>query len=406
VSLGDSRVQRAFCFAIVVAALLVPGCNQSTPHYDEPRFVAAAPEGVSHRLLLIGDTGHAEHSSDPPWPALIERAAEMPQQTTIAVLGDLIYEHGLPAAASEERGRAEIRIAAQVDAIRRSGANSLFVPGNHDWDSSGPEGWERVRALEAYLRATQAKGARVSLQPTGGCPGPIAITPAAGLLRLIVLDTEWWLHAYAKPSREANPTACACTTETETASALEAALIAARAAGDHAVILAHHPLKGNGVHAGFSDWKMHVFPFTALSPDIYVPLPLLGSIMPILRVMRSPLLQDMTNPAYRNMIGAIEGAITSASRQGAAPLAYAAGHDHHLEVQKDDTFGYHLISGHGSNGHNTVVSYSDSTLFSHSSRWQPGFMQIDFYADRGARLAVVESTGPDSGIEMYSRWMD
>lgn len=391
---------------LIVASLLLSSCNQSTPYYREPQFAAADPDGIAHRLLLIGDTGHAEQFSDPPLEVLTARAAEMPEQTTIAFLGDLVYEHGLPAAPSDERVRAEIRIAAQVNAVRRSGAVGLFVPGNHDWANSGSDGWTRILALEGYLRAAAAGGARVALQPTGGCPGPITVSPAAGV-RFVLLDTQWWLHTFDKPGEGSIGTGCAHTTEPATSGALEAALVAAHGAGERAIVLAHHPLKGSGVHAGFSDWKMHVFPFTALSPELYVPLPLLGSVMPIMRALRSPLLQDMTNPSYRDMIAAVEGSITAAARQGAAPLAYAAGHDHHLEVQKDGELGYHLISGHGSNGYNTAVSYSDDTLFSHSNRWQPGFMQLDFYDDGRTRLAVIESNpDTDAAGEVYSHWME
>lgn len=386
--------------------LALAACSHSNPYYTEPRAVpAAAAEEVARRVLLVGDTGHADGVSAPPLDALSAHASEIPERTTVAFLGDLIYEYGLPAVGAPGRMQAERRIGVQVEVMRRSGAEGIFVPGNHDWDSSRAGGWAHVLELQTYLDAAATTGARVSVQPRGGCPGPVTPPLSAGV-RLIVLDTQWWLHGYDKPSVDANPTGCVHVDRAGVRAALAAELLTAHTEGDRAIVLAHHPLKSSGVHSGFSDWKMHVFPFTALNPDIYVPLPLLGSITPLLRALRSPLLQDMTNPQYRDMIAAIDGVLDDAARQGAAPLIYAAGHDHHLEVLESDGARYHLISGYGSDAHGTAVTHSDDTLFAHSGPRQPGFMQLDFLGDRRVRLAVIETApGADQGIEVYSRWL-
>lgn len=384
--------------------LWLPACTHSRPYFVEPQHVPADTIEVAHRLILIGDTGYSEDPGAAPLRALTLRAGEAPGRTAIAFLGDLIYEDGLPPVASPARARAERRIEAQIEAVRRSGATGIFIPGNHDWDDARAGGWARVLELEAYLDQASAGGARVSLQPRGGCPGPVAVSSHAGV-ELIVLDTQWWLHRYAKPRPGDNPTGCLHLDRAAVTAALAEALASARRRGAVSLVLAHHPLRSSGVHAGFSDWKMHVFPFTPLYRHAYVPLPVLGSIMPVLRAVRSPLSQDMSHPTYREMIAALGGALGEAARRGAAPLAYAAGHDHHLEVLRGDNAHYHLISGHGSAGHSTPVSHGTATLFAHEGG-RPGFMQIDFHEEGRARLAVIEADSKAAeGIETYSRWL-
>jgi hypothetical protein len=400
-------VRRNRTAAVVALLLSVSACNHSTPYSTEPRSVpGVAPEAIALRLILIGDTGRSETSSAAPLPALSAHAGEIADRTTVAFLGDLIYEYGLPPASALGRKEAEQRIDVQIEAVRRSAAGGIFVPGNHDWDSSRTEGWAHVLELQKYLDAAAAAGARVTQQPRGGCPGPAAV-PLTANVDLIILDTQWWLHGYAKPAIEQNQTGCTHVDRAGVRAALQAALLAAHAAGHRAVVLAHHPLKSSGVHAGFSDWKMHVFPFTAWNPDAYIPLPFLGSISPVLRALRSPLVQDMTNPIYKSMIASVGGALDYAAKAGAAPLLYAAGHDHHLEVMKSDDARYHLISGYGSATYGTVVTHGENTLFAHSGPQQPGFMQLDFLADGRVRLAVIEAlAAAQQGTEVYSRWLE
>src|SRR5207245_4563265 len=67
-------------------------------------------------------------------------------------------------------------------------------------DRQGPRGWDAIRRQERFLAALG--DARVALLPGGGCPGPRVVDLAGGV-RLVALDTEWWLHDGRKP---ANPT--------------------------------------------------------------------------------------------------------------------------------------------------------------------------------------------------------
>ena len=96
--------------------------------------------------------------------------------------------------------------------------------------------------------------------------------------------------------------------------------------------------------------------------------------------------------------------MTAGAALGAAPLVYAAGHDHSLQVfEGDASVGYLLVSGLGSPSKGTRVTSSARTLFAHARRGLTGFMQIDFSKDEGVRLSVIEAGARDGqGEEIWS----
>jgi hypothetical protein len=98
--------------------------------------------------------------------------------------------------------------------------------------------------------------------------------------------------------------------------------MALRDAGDrHAIVLGHHPLSSGGPHGAHFGWKEHLFPLREMNRSLWIPIPVLGSIRHVARMLGvSP--QDVPSDAYQQMIESIEGGFAAAP-----PLVYAAGHD-------------------------------------------------------------------------------
>lgn len=370
-----------------------------------------APHEIDHRLLLIGDAGAPDPDGEPALRVLSARARELPLQTTAVFLGDNVYETGMPDDTPlgdtpvdeildevllnlyESREDAERRLNAQVDAVTSAGAHAVFVPGNHDWDQFGIGGWDRIRSLDRYIDELQARGdTEIVLAPDGGCPGPVTIDLGTRL-RLIAIDTQWWLEgAGGKPTPEENPTGCEHLTESAVRRALERALLTA---GDReSVVVAHHPITTIGPHGGHYPPWVHLFPLHMLSTYVprlthWLPLPVLGSAMIWARQLRSPSAQDLSHPQYRRMREDLVISMEIARREGRAPLLFAAGHDHSLQVF-EERFGpdYSLVSGLGSSAKASAVGRSGQALFAHSSGERPGLMQVDFANDGRVRLSV------------------
>ena len=103
--------------------------------------------------------------------------------------------------------------------------------------------------------------------------------------------------------------------------------------------------------------KQYIFPFTDLKPNLYIPLPVIGTIYPIVRgVFGVP--EDLKHPAYANMIRDVQKVAKTHPN-----LIFVAGHEHNLQLIKDSSYNY-IVSGSGTKS--TRVSKSKKAPFTYS----------------------------------------
>jgi hypothetical protein len=391
--------------AVSSALITIASCSGSPSHdsrvycQDEPCFKASLEKGeVGYRVLLVGDAGalvvnnNKSPAPSPLFKTLETFAESAPDRTAIVFLGDNIYDAGLPDEAGDSlspdndcknRACAEQRIDAQIGVLKRSGARGFFVPGNHDWDNGGRKGWKRIKNLRKHLTAwRKTKKANVELVPKDGCPGPVTV-PLLGEkveVALIALDTQWWLHEYKKPD---NVSQCKQVTETGVLASLKKTIKEESSKQRHILLVAHHPLKSNGTHGGFYSLE-----------DLVRPIHLAEQMI---RKSAFAGRQDLHNPVYKNMRVKIEKAIDTAHEKNRAPLIYAAGHDHSMQIIKGRKGTFHLVSGAGSALGATRVGKGEGTLFSHTNKKTGGFIAVDYLQSGEIRFAVIEprSTGQE-----------
>jgi hypothetical protein len=376
---GIGRIgRRAAAWLVVPVLAVLPACSHTTP-YLNPKLAPQQPVGLTgpplYRLILVGDAG-APHPGGPVLGALQRWAAREAGRTLVVFLGDNAYPEGITAA---RRADAEMRLTHQVDAVAAGGAEALFVPGNHDWANGAAEGHTAILAQEAFI------GSRARFLPSGGCPGPelLDLPQSAPVVRLILLDTQWWLHRWDKPRA-----ACPAGTPDEVVARLRAALRT-----DLPIVVgAHHPPVTHGPHGGFFDWRAHVFPLRALKPWLWIPLPGLGSAYPLLRahVMKGD--QNFNSPSNIAMWARLDEALRS--HQGPSTLLFAAGHEHSLQILRGTSVEYVLVSGAGSEDEVTPVGSGTETVFAHE---HPGFMVLDVTEQRLV-ISVVEPVGGGDAV--------
>ncbi len=171
-----------------VAAALA--CSGPPPPQLQP-VPELAPDAIATSLYLIGDAGKPDSTGEPVLEALQRDLAARSSERVVVFLGDNAYPRGLPAPGQPGRHDAERNLKTQIGAITAHAARGYFVPGNHDWAKDGADGWEAIKRQDRFIDSLG--GGAVSLQPGGGCPGPktVDIGPR---LRLVLLDTQWWLH--------------------------------------------------------------------------------------------------------------------------------------------------------------------------------------------------------------------
>jgi hypothetical protein len=381
-------VNRFILARLIPVALGVLGCAGSPIPSTTP-VPALAPAEVQVSLYLIGDAGAPDRKGEPVLLALARDLDARGGRRVVLFLGDNAYPSGLPAPNTDGRREAERRLAQQVEVITASGATGYFILGNHDWAKYGKEGWQAVRRQEAFIDS--AGRGRVSLQPGGGCPGPRRIDIER--LRLLLLDTQWWLHKGPKPSHPNSD--CPTDSESEVVDSLRAGL--AGTAGRIAVVAGHHPLVSGGVHGGHFGWKDHLFPLREIEPWLWVPLPVIGSLYPAIR-QRGVSSQDMASRRYQRLIAAFRRAFADVP-----PSLYAAGHEHGLQVIANRIAPLELVSGGGIYGHSgRTVGVRGSLL----ARKASGFARLDIPRTGPARLSVIEVNRAGQGHEVLSTWVE
>ena len=352
--------------ATLMAVSAVSGCALNDRFPKVPPPVLPADEvDIAHRVILLGDAGHAE-AGDEVLNTLTSVLTEFPGvPKTVVFLGDNIYPSGLPDPRDPQYQTMRDRLDQQLNAGGVGDANVRMVPGNHDWGSGAEAG---VRRQAAYIDAanTVPGSAQLALLPAGHCAGPTfedlrhATDPTRASARLIMLDSEWMLRGERSPCRN-NDAAAGPDSNRSIQATLDNTITSAPT--DLVIIAVHHPLRTRGPHGGFFSWKQHLFPLTNVSdwhdsPWSYaLPLPVVPTLLYIAPRWLGVTKQDLSNRRYRKFINTIESVIT---RSGNRRIVVAAGHEHSIQMIEDGG-ALHLVSGAGSYGHHTPVARGATT---------------------------------------------
>ncbi len=366
-------------------ALGAAGCG----HHVIPPPVSPIPaENLVTSIFLLGDAGTAHHEPDPNLMELTRQATASPRGSVIVFLGDNLYPNGMPAESASTRAEAERRLEVQLDVARTSQRRAIFLAGNHDWERWGQGGEGAIDRVSEFIRE-RVKGLSAQL-PDSACPGPVT-QDIGTTVRLVLLDTQWWLHNHNKPY--GSTSRCRATNEDQVVEQLAATL--ASAGRRHVIVAGHHPLASGGEHGGYYSIGKHVFPLRALKRWLWVPLPILGSIYPLAR-MNGITNQDLSNSRNEHMRAELAKAFAKNP-----PLLYAAGHDHNLQVFKGPAAKYSIVSGSGIVDHQEAVRYKSNTLY---AARKPGFMRFDVDQRGRVRLSVhvINKTGP---AEHFAIWL-
>jgi len=325
------------------------------------------PDEIETTLFLIGDAGEPDPRNNAfVLDSLKRQAAEAPGRAVIVFLGDNVYPNGVPVDSSLTWPDARRRLETQVNAVP-PGARGIFLPGNHDWQETGPYGLYSVRLQERMI-ASLAAGRDVRMLPGNACPGPVAFE--AGRLRFIALDTQWWLHEFIVRDDKSK-----CNTTVGGVTAALRELVKTTPAGHVAIVAGHHPLMTGGEHGGYC--------------GLTGPFRRLGGYS-----------QDILSSLNRTMRDSLESAF-----KAKAPLMYAAGHDHNLQVMKGaPNAQYLVVSGAGSEDKVACAVYMRESYY--VSQHRTGFMRVDILKNKGVLLSVFDYSSSGSPGAPFSRWLE
>jgi len=343
---------------------------------------AAAASQIVETIFLIGDAGEPDpRLPDTVLDSLAAQAAAVGRRGTILFLGDNVYPTGTADSIAVNYADVLRRLDPQIRSVP-SGGTGIFLPGNHDWSDGGQgglfgaataaDGLFIVRRQAALIpRRPRNPGATVMMLPQGGCPGPAVVDRER--VRLILLDSQWWLHNYIVRDAISDDRETGCTTHTigEVTQAIRDSLRTTRP-GQFVIVAAHHPLRTGGPHGGYC-----------------------GAFALFRRWANTS--QDLLGKSYTRMRDSLNSALATRP-----PLIFAGGHDHSLQVLQGLTSSYVLVSGAGSIGKGECSARLRQSLY--VGQATSGFMRLDFVAGDSVLLRVYRYDSHVQG-EVYSQWL-
>ncbi|MEP7163756.1 MAG: metallophosphoesterase [Ferruginibacter sp.] len=339
-----------------------------------------AQDSLQATIVLIGDAGQLTNGHQPVVSA-VKNHIPLNKKTTIIYLGDNLYKTGLPDNSLPSYALAKAPLDSQIHIAGKTDAKVYFVPGNHDWANGGSLGYESILRVQSYIDILSNKN--VAMLPRDGCPGPVEVK-INDQITVIIMDSQWWLQETDKPGIESD---CPFKTKDEVLVQLDDLL--AKNSNKLVILAMHHPMRSYGQHGGYFTFKQHIFPFTDMKPNFYLPLPILGSAYPLTRAVFGTS-QDLKHPFYQAMIGEIEKVV-----KGHKNVVFVAGHEHTLQMIQDSSYNY-IISGSGSK--TSRVSKSRNTLFAASEN---GFATLEISKNKNVRVTFYGVKG-DSMRTLYS----
>ncbi len=359
-------------FIIAILLVLMTSCANYKVNYSESgkewkQNKPPTDKTLEHRMYLIGDAGNAPMGGTTPVLAnLKSRLAKESKNSSIVFLGDNIYPGGMPPKGEEaDRTLSEYRLKIQMDALEAFKGKSYFIPGNHDWRRWGLKGLKREEQfIEKYMnRGIEDKDDWENyFLPDNGCAGPEVVELNDNLV-LVIVDSQWWLADWDKePSINDG-----CEVKNKFMFQFNLENILRKHRRKNVVVALHHPPYTYGPHGGASTIKEHIFPLTQAKDNLYIPLPIIGSVGAFLRGTIGSK-QDNAHQTYKELVHAI---MASAGKNGS--FIFASGHEHNLQYieKRNQTF---IVSGAGSKTSPTKLG-SDA----HFTYGTKGYSYIDFY---------------------------
>jgi hypothetical protein len=382
---------------LTIISLFYFSCTTYKPFYaksEKDWQKANNPDtlSLSYTVFLVGDAGKPDLIKQEPTLKLLQSQmyktdtvfSKNKADTTIKVtsspkdavifMGDNIYEHGMPKPGAFDRELKEKYITEQMKIVKDFKGKKIFIPGNHDWDKSHPDGLETLKReedfVESYLDSTDV------FLPSNGCAGPVEIQMSGNLV-IIAIDSEWWLTPYHKSTRYDQ----GCTVENDDQLISQIKDILIRNKGKNIVFTMHHPLFSNGKHGGYFTFLDYMFPLTLVRDNLFIPLPVLGSVYPLLRQYGLSR-EDISNKRYQDLRNKLLAAFGDEKS-----LVIASGHEHALQLTPYKDI-HQVISGAGSK--NSALFKGNDALFGHGTK---GFARLNYYSNGQCWVEFWEPVG-------------
>ena len=382
---------RGFALAVVLVATLgacaSSGAFVSDTHDDWEARRPPAADSLAYRVFLVGNAATEPGEEAPALDLLEAQLDTADENSAVVFLGDQVFRP-LPDSLAAGRDAVAASLDRLVAVVEGYAGRVLVLPGDKDWGGAA--------ALQRQADYLETRLGRDVLLLEDGLPGPVPVELTDDLV-LIALDTEWWLRdADDRPTGEVEGEGFEVEVESELDVVVALTELIAEYDDERIVVAGHHPVFSTGERAGNFTFRQHLFPLTDLWEPLYVPLPVVGSVYPLLRSYFGGR-QDFANDEYRELREALPAVIEE--HDG---VVYTASHEYGLQYIPFRTdaleLQHHVVSGGAVEGRPLARDYG--AAFTHGAE---GFASLQFYEDDTMWLEIWEPDGGDGEVAFRTR---
>ena len=353
--------------------------NYSSEAKDwETTRVAPENKTIRHTMYMIGNVGNGNADQPPATLQILkEKLQASGENSSVIFLGSNVAPHGMPRKGEKKaRALAEGQLDAQLDIVKDYPGRIIFIPGEEDWKRYGLKG---VRRQEKYIEKALNKGIEDDEDwdnyffPDDGCSGPEVVDINDQLI-VVIVDSQWYLADWDEEP-EIND---GCELKSRKDFAFHFEEIVRKYRNKNVVVAMHHPMYSYGPRGGFFTAKDHLFPITKNEKNLYIPLPVLGSVSALYRSTIGNR-GDLGHRQYKALNDAV---MAGATKNGS--FIFVSGHEQGMQYINEERQHF-IISGSGAG--TTAATASKGSEFAYAAL---GFSQIDFYEDGSAWLQFWE----------------
>ncbi|HEY6626766.1 MAG TPA: hypothetical protein VIZ21_07415, partial [Ignavibacteriaceae bacterium] len=149
---------------------------------------------------------------------------------------------------------------------------------------------------------------------------------------------------------------------------------------------------------GYFTWQDHIFPLTNLNEYLWLPLPIIGSLYPLIRGSGVSS-QDLASDNYQNFKIKVEKVLSKYSG-----IVYASGHEHAIQILAGVNDNLYVVSGAGIWGHvEKALGEGEDTIF--AGKFE-GFVTLNFLMDERIQLNVIKVINEKGDTEnVFTMWV-
>lgn len=372
-----SLSKKLFQLSVIFSAFLISSCSTIKPQYGKNVIQNANQisedenQNSAFQFFLIGDAGNSDEiKSEQTLNLLKERLNKSESNSMLVFLGDNIYPKGMPGKNSKNRKTAEEKLQNQIDISKDFKGQTLFIPGNHDWYS----GLKGLNEQEDFV--SQQLGKK-SFLPRKGCA--IESLKINDDITLLAIDSQWYLENWDN-HKKINAD-CSIKTRDDFFDEFESQLN--KNQNNLILVAIHHPVMDNGTHGGQYSFEKQLFPL-----EQKIPLPVIGSLINLIRKTSGVSFQDNQNQVYREMNNRLKTLIADRSN-----VIFVSGHDHNLQYLENKNI-KQIISGSGSKSEAArAINENDFSAglqgYAVLTVFEDGSSKVEFYGNKNGNEQLL-----------------